>query len=156
MLSGILAWRGEQAGTVLALLDHGLDGNRLLTRADSHPLMLAQALMSTVWLDELTRGDALTSQMFACARAQGSVAGLVVAACVRAAVRARRGELVAAESDVRIVMELAIEHGVAFAVPSALYCGADALIERAELADVARSEEHTSESSHVKISYAVF
>jgi DNA-binding CsgD family transcriptional regulator len=137
MLAGILGWRGEQAGTVLALLDHALDGNRLLTRGDSHPLMVAQALMATVWLDELTRGDALTSQMFACARSQGSVAGLVVAACVRAAVRARRGELVAAESDVRIVMELAAEHGVAFAVPSALYCGADALIERAELADVA-------------------
>ena len=35
------------------------------------------------------------------------------------------------------VIELSAEHGVAFAVPSALYCGADALIERAELADVA-------------------
>jgi DNA-binding CsgD family transcriptional regulator len=137
MLAGILAWRGEPAGTVLALLDHALDGNRLLTRVDSHPLMVAQALMATVWLDELTRGEALASQLFACARSQGSVAGLVVAACVRAAVRVRRGELVAAESDVRTVIELSAEHGVAFAVPSALYCGADALIERAGLADVA-------------------
>jgi ATP/maltotriose-dependent transcriptional regulator MalT len=137
MLAGILAWRGEPAGTVLALLDHALDGSRLLTRADSHPLMLAQALMATVWLDELTRGEALASRLFAYARSQGSVAGLVVAACVRAAVRVRRGELVAAESDVRTVMELSLEHGVAFAIPSALYCGADALIERAELADVA-------------------
>ena len=136
-LAGILAWRGEPAGTVLALLDHALDGNRLLTRADSHPLMVAQALIATVWLDELTRAEALASQLFACARSQGSVAGLAVAACVRAAVRVRRGELVAAESDVRTVVELAAEHGVAFAVPSALYCGADALIERAELADVA-------------------
>ena len=137
MLAGILAWRGEPAQTVLALLDHGLDGNRLLTRADSHPLMVAQALMANVWLDELTRGEALASQLFTCARSQGSVAGLVVAACVRAAVRVRRGELVAAESDVRTVIELSAEHGVAFAIPSALYCGADALIERAELADVA-------------------
>ena len=136
-LAGILAWRGEQAGTVLALLDHALDGNRLLTRADSHPLMVAQALIATVWLDELTRAEALAGQLFACARSQGSVAGLTVAACVRAAVRARRGELVAAESDVRTVIELAAEHGVAFAVPSVLYCGADALVERAELADVA-------------------
>jgi DNA-binding CsgD family transcriptional regulator len=137
MLAGILAWRGEPAGTVLALLDHALDGNRLLTRADSHPLMLAQALMAAVWLDELTRGEALASRLFAYARSQGSVAGLIVAACVRAAVRVRHGELVAAESDVRTVIELSVEHGVAFAIPSALYCGADALIERAELADVA-------------------
>lgn len=136
-LAGILAWRGEQPGTVLALLDHALDENRLLLRTDSHPLMVAQALIATVWLDELTRAEALASQLFACARSQGSVAGLTVAACVRAAVRVRRGQLVAAESDVRMVMELAAEHAVAFAVPSALYCGADALIERAELADVA-------------------
>jgi DNA-binding CsgD family transcriptional regulator len=34
------------------------------------------------------------------------------------------------------VVELAAENGVAFAVPSALYCGVDALIERPELADV--------------------
>jgi len=94
-LAGILAWRGEQPGTTLALLDHALDGNRLLTRIDSHPLMVAQALIATVWLDELIRAEALASQLFACARSQGSVAGLTVAACVRAAVRVRRGQLVA-------------------------------------------------------------
>jgi DNA-binding CsgD family transcriptional regulator len=136
LLAGILAWRGEQAGTVPALLDHALDGDRLLTRGDTHPLIVAQALIAPVWLDELTRAEALASQLFACARSRGSVAELAVAACVRAAVRARRGELVAAESDVRTAMEIAAEHGATFVVPSALYCGADALIERPELADV--------------------
>jgi DNA-binding CsgD family transcriptional regulator len=136
LLAGILAWRGEQAGTVLALLDHALDGDRLLTRGDTHPLIVAQALIAPVWLDELTRAETLASQLFACARSRGSVAELAVAACVRAAVRARRGELVAAESDVRTAMEIAAEHGATFVVPSALYCGADALIERPELADV--------------------
>lgn len=62
--------------------------------------------------------------------------GLTVAGCVRAAVRARRGELVGTETDVRAVIEIAVEHGVAFAIPSMLYCGADALIERPALADV--------------------
>jgi len=90
-----------------------------------------------VWLDKLTRAETLASQLFACARSRGSVADLAVAACVRAAVRARRGELVAAEGDVRTAMEIAAEHGATFVVPSALYCGADALIERPELADVA-------------------
>jgi DNA-binding CsgD family transcriptional regulator len=136
-LAGILAWRGEQAEAVLALLDHALDGDRLLTRGDSPPLVVAQALIAAVWLDELTRAEVLADQLFACARSRGSVAEVAVAACVRAAVRVRRGELAAAESDVRTVIEIAAEHGVAFAVPSALYCGADALIERPELADVA-------------------
>jgi DNA-binding CsgD family transcriptional regulator/tetratricopeptide (TPR) repeat protein len=136
LLAGILAWRGEQAGTVLALLDHALDGDRLLTRGDTHPLIVAQALIAPVWVDELTRAETLASQLFACARSRGSVAELAIAACVRAAVRARRGELVAAESDVRTAMEIAAEHGATFVVPSALYCGANALIERPELADV--------------------
>jgi len=136
-LAGILAWRGEPAGAVLALLDHALDGGRLLTSGDTHPLMVAQALIAPVWLDELTRAEALASQLFACARSRASVAELAVAACVRAAVRARRGELVAAESDVRTAMEIAAEHRATFVVPSALYCGADALIERAGLADIA-------------------
>jgi DNA-binding CsgD family transcriptional regulator len=136
-LAGILAWRGEPAGTVRALRDHALDGDRLITRGDSHPLMVAQALISAVWLDELAQAEALASQLSAWSQSRGSVAGLATAACVRAAVRVRRGELVAAESDVRTVVEIAAEHGVAFAVPSALYCGADVLIERAELADVA-------------------
>jgi len=136
-LAGILAWRGEPAATVLALLDHALDGDRLLTRGDAHPLMVAQALIAPVWLDELTRAETLASLLFASARSRGSVAEVAVAACVRAAVRARRGELVAAESDVRTAMEIAAEHGATFVVPSALYCGADALIERPELADVA-------------------
>jgi DNA-binding CsgD family transcriptional regulator len=136
-LAGILAWRGEQSETVLGLLDHALDGDRLLTRGDAHPLIVAQALIAPVWLDELTLADRLANQLSACGRSRASVADLAVAACVRAAVRARRGELVAAESDVRTAMEIAAEHGATFVVPSALYCGADALIERPELADVA-------------------
>jgi DNA-binding CsgD family transcriptional regulator len=136
-LAGILAWRGEPAATVLPLLDHALDGDRLLTRGDAHPLIVAQALIAPVWLDELAKAETLASQLFASARSRGSVTDLAVAACIRAAVRVRRGELVAAESDVRTAMEMAAEHGATFVVPSALYCGADALIERPELSDVA-------------------
>jgi len=65
------------------------------------------------------------------------VTALGVAAFVRAAVRARRGDLVGAETDMRTVIEIGTEHGAAFAVPSVLYFAADALIERAELADIA-------------------
>ena len=137
VLAGVLAWRGEPAETVVPLLDHALDGDRLLTRGDAHPLIIAQALIAPVWLDQLTKAETLASQLFASARSRGSVAEIAVAACVRAAVWARRGELVAAESDVRTAIEFATDYGATFVVPSALYCGADALIERPELADVA-------------------
>ena len=137
LLAGVLAWRGERGARVLALLDHALDQDRLLARVDSDPLMAAQALFAPVFLDELERAEALADQLLALSRSRGSVIGLVIAACVRAAIHARHGELVGSETEVRAVIEIAVEHGMAFAVPSALYFGVDALIERPELADVA-------------------
>ena len=137
LLAAVLAWRGEQAARVLPLLDHALGEDRLLARVDSDALMVAQALFGPVMLDDLERAEALAGEFLAMSRSRGSVVGLVVGACVRAAVRARRGELVGTETDVRTVTGLAVEHGMAFAVPSAVYFGADALIERPALADVA-------------------
>ena len=137
LLADVLAWRGEAGPRVLALLEHALDQGRLLARLDSDPLMAAQALFAPVMLDDLARAEALADQLLAQSRSRGSVVGLVIAACVRAAVRARHGELVGTETDVHAVIEIAVEHGLAFAVPSVLYFGADALIERPGLADAA-------------------
>jgi len=137
LLAGVLAWRGERGPGVAALLDHGLDDGRLLARVDSDSLMAAQALFSPVMLEQLERADELADQLLAQSRLRGSVMGLVIAGCMHAAVRARRGELVDAETDVRTVIEIAVEYGMPFAIPSALWYGADALIERPELADVA-------------------
>ncbi len=137
LLAGVLAWRGEPAATVLGLLDHALDGNRLLDHVDSEPLIVAQALLAAVLLEETARAEALAQQLLALSRSRGSVTALGVAAFVRAAVRARRGDLVGAETDMRTVIEIGTEHGAAFAVPSVLCFAADALIERAELADIA-------------------
>jgi DNA-binding CsgD family transcriptional regulator len=138
LLAGVLAWRGEPEASVLALLGHALDGGRLLARIDSDPLMAAQALFSPVMLDQLGRAEELAGQLQAQSRSRGSVVGLVIAGCMYAAVRARRGELVNAETDVRTVIGIATEYRMAFAIPSALWYGADALIERPGLADLAR------------------
>jgi DNA-binding CsgD family transcriptional regulator len=137
LLAAVLAWRGEEAASVLPLLDHALGEDRLLARVDSDALLVAQALFGPVMLDDLARAETLAGEFLAMSRSRGSVVGLVVGACVRVAVRARRGELVGAETDVRTVTGLAAEYGMAFAFPSAVYWGADALIERPALADVA-------------------
>lgn len=137
LLAGVLAWRGEPEASVLALLEHALDGGRLLARVDSDPLMAAQALLGPVMLEQLGRAGKLADQLLAQSRSRGSVVGLVIAGCMHTAVRARRGELLSAETDVRTVIDSALEHGMAFAIPSALWYGADALIERPGLADLA-------------------
>jgi DNA-binding CsgD family transcriptional regulator len=137
LLAGVLAWRGERADEVLVLFDHALDDGRLLARVDSDPLMAAQALFSPIMLEQPGRAEGLAGQLLAQSRSRGSVIGLVIAGCMNAAVRARRGELVGAETDVRTVIDIAVEYGLAFAIPSALWYGAEALIERPELADIA-------------------
>jgi DNA-binding CsgD family transcriptional regulator len=137
LLAGVLAWRGERGPGVLELLDHALDHGRLLARVDSDSLMAAQALLGPVMLEQLDRAEELADQLLAQSRSRGSVVGLVIAGCMHAAVGARRGELVGAETDVRTVVEIAVEYGIAFAIPSALWYGADALIERPGLADIA-------------------
>ncbi|HTQ90144.1 MAG TPA: AAA family ATPase [Streptosporangiaceae bacterium] len=137
LLAGVLAWRGEPESKVLALFDHAFDSGRLLARVDSDSLMAAQALLSPVMFEQLGRVEELAGQLLAQSRARGSVVGLVIAGCMHVAVRARRGELVDAETDVRTVIEIAAEYGITFAIPSALWYGADALIERPGLADIA-------------------
>lgn len=137
VLAGILCWRGEPAATVLELLDRALDGNRLLAEVDSDPSIVLQAVFAAVLLEEPERAEALSSELFALSRSRGSVPALLIAAYARAAIRTRRGELVGAETDLRTVIEIAIEHGAEFAIPMALCWGADALIERPGLADIA-------------------
>jgi ATP/maltotriose-dependent transcriptional regulator MalT len=144
LLAGVLAWRGEREAGVLALLDHALDHGRLLARIDSDPLMAAQALFSPVMLDRLGRAEELAGQLLGVSRSRGSVIGLAIAACMYAAIRARRGELVDTETEVRAAIEIAMEYGMAFVIPSALWYGADALIERPGLADIAALADTTA------------
>ncbi len=137
LLAGVLAWRAEPTETVRALLDHALDGNRLLAQADSDPLLVAQAVFAAVWLEEPAPAEGLIGELLALSRSRGSVPASSIAAYARAAIRARHGDLVGAETDVRAIVDMATEHGVTFAVPGALYWAIDALIERPALADVA-------------------
>src|SRR5215469_7603928 len=113
LLAGVLAWRGERGAGVLALLDHAVDQERLVARVDADPLMAAQALFAPVMLDDLQRAEALADQLLALSRSRGSVIGLMIASSVRAAVHTRRGQLVGAETELRAVLEIAAEYGMA-------------------------------------------
>ncbi len=137
LLAGVLAWRGQRGAGMLALLDHALDLGGLPAGMESDPFIAAQVLFAPVIMDELDRAEALADQLLARSRSRGSAIALVIASSVRAAVCARRGELVGAEAEVRAVTEIAVGRSMAFAVPSVLYFSADALIERPELCDIA-------------------
>jgi DNA-binding CsgD family transcriptional regulator len=137
LLAGVLATRCGEAGQARELLDHALDGGRLLTQVDSDSLVVSQALFGAVWLEQPTRAEALAGQLLTLSRSHGSVVGVAIGTCLRAAVRARRGDLLNAETDVRTAFEIGQEHSMAFGIVEALHWGSDALIERPELADLA-------------------
>jgi DNA-binding CsgD family transcriptional regulator len=136
-LAGILAVRCERIGQARDLLDHALDEGHLLAQVGSDPLVVSQAMFAPIHLDEIARAERLASQLLALSRSLASVVGLAIATCTRAAIHVRRGDLVEAETDIRAVADISVEHGVTFGIPQALYFGADALIERAGLADLA-------------------
>jgi DNA-binding CsgD family transcriptional regulator len=137
VLADKLVWRGGQPGQARELLDHALGGGHLLALVGSDPLLVSQAMFAAIFLDELAQAEGLASRLLDVSRARGSVVGLSIATCVRATVLVRHGDLVGAETDIRALADIAAEHGVAFAIPQALYWGADALIERPGLADLA-------------------
>ena len=141
---GLLLWlaahtalAGGDQEEVLALLARGLDGGAFLADEGSESASLSQALCAFVFLDRLDEAAAEVDAMLADARRRGSVLGFTAGAALRAFVLARRGDLVGAEADLRSALELAQEHALLFALPVTLWYGAEAIVERAELDDVA-------------------
>jgi DNA-binding CsgD family transcriptional regulator len=136
-LAGILASRGERPGQASWLLEHALDGDRLLRQVDSQPLVVAQGLFAAMMLENPSRVAALAERLLAQSRADGSLLGLALGTCLRCAAKAQQGDLPGAESDVRAAVEVGVDHGLWFAASQGLFWGLDALIERDELADLA-------------------
>jgi DNA-binding NarL/FixJ family response regulator len=137
VLADKLAMRGERIGQARKLLDHALDEGHLLAHVSSETILVWEGVFALIELDQAPRAEALAARLLALSRSRGSVVGVSAAACVRAAVLVRRGDLINAETDIRTVADLAADYGVTFAIPQALYWGTDALIERPALADLA-------------------
>jgi DNA-binding CsgD family transcriptional regulator len=77
----------------------------------------------------------------AAAAATGSVLLHLLATAHTMFVAGVRGDLVVAAAELREVLELAQEFGIGFGIPTLLSYGADALLERRELADLAELAE---------------
>ena len=141
---GLLLWlaahtalRGGDADQVASLLQRGLDGGRYLADEGSESASLSQGLCALVFVDRLDEAALQVEAMLADARRRGSVLGFTAGAALHAFVLARRGDLVAAEADLRSALELAQENALLFALPVTLWYGAEAIVERSELDDVA-------------------
>jgi DNA-binding CsgD family transcriptional regulator len=137
VVAGVGASRGMERAEILQLALQGLDGGRLLDDEGSESLMMVQGVTALIFIDELEVAREATKGVLDNARRRGSVTGYGVGCYYQMWIDAQRGSLQNVEVNLRTIVELALEHGLLFGLPSAFLVGADALLERPQLDDVA-------------------
>lgn len=137
LLAAVAAARGEALVEVLPLVDGALNGASLFAEEGAVALM-PQAFAALVIVEELDRAAGLAEEFLNEARSRGSAYAFLAATAHRAWIQTRRGDLLGAEADLHATVELTQEHGFVFALASTVWYGADALLERPSLIDVAQ------------------
>jgi DNA-binding CsgD family transcriptional regulator len=137
VLAARAATRGEGIERVPSLVEAGLDGGRFLAEEGPESNLLPQALTALVFVEALDAAAALAEAVLRDARARGSVLGFATGVAHRAFVQVRRGDLAAAEADLRSALGVLQEHDLLYAIPITLWYASDAILERPDLADVA-------------------
>ncbi len=140
-VAAALVWRGKHPGEVRQLLDQILAAIDPLSDREGEHLLLMRVCAVALVADELRKLDALVDELISLSRQRGSVFALALALAYRTAMRARRGELAGAESDLRTVFDLGQQHELGFVLPPLLWYGVDVLIERPDVADIAALAE---------------
>jgi DNA-binding CsgD family transcriptional regulator len=130
--------RGERIDDVAELVEHGLDGGRLLADEHAESWAFPQAAGALIGIEDVERLERLTDDMLADARARGSIRGFIVANGCGLYARSYRGELADAAAELRTGVALIQEHGMLFGLPALLRWSLDAILERPELDDIAR------------------
>ncbi len=128
------AYSGESPQLVRGLVDQGLDGGLFLAAEGPESSGLSHAVGALTAIDSLDAASEVVDGFAAAARQKGSMRGTVYAAIYRVQVQTRRGDLVGAEADLRLALELGPMDPVA--LPTALWYAADAILERPTLDDV--------------------
>jgi DNA-binding CsgD family transcriptional regulator len=137
LLGCVAVLRGEDLADARRLVEHGLRDGRLFAEHDAGGWASAQALTALIYLDADGRALEVAEDLAAAARRQGALFGTLSAIAYRGWVSARRGDLVAAEADLRTGLEFSVQNEMPMLfVHAALYLQ-DAILERPSLEDVA-------------------
>ncbi|MGH2831229.1 MAG: helix-turn-helix transcriptional regulator, partial [Solirubrobacteraceae bacterium] len=140
VLAAVLAWRGERADEVIALVEHGWDEGRLLATGVDE-VTLAQAPGALITVERLDRAEVLTAELLDHAQRGGSLVLHLLGSTYQGWIEARYGNLTAAESELRAALEQAHEQHLNFALPSLFWFAADVMLERPQAADLAALAE---------------
>lgn len=140
-VASAMMMRWPHHGEVVDLVQRGLDGGRLVRDEGSESQMVPMGIWTLICIDRLDEANAATEGVLDDARRRGSVYGYCTGCWLRGLLNVQRGELKKAEADYRTSLELAVQNGWTFVIPSLLNYGIDAFIERSQLGDLARLAE---------------
>ena len=137
LLASLSAQRGEALAESADFADRVFVAGDHLARVGGEHWSIPQGFMALLADERLAAAASLAEQLARYGRARGSVTSYLLGIGHRGWVEVRRGNLAAAEADLRAVVGLIEQEHVGFMLPTALWYYCDALIERSGLTDVA-------------------
>lgn len=143
LLAATAGARGERLDQVRPLVEQGLRGGRLLAERGAGGWASAQPLVALIFTEEYDRALEVVEELDTEARRSGAAFGTVTALLARSAIHIRRGELAAAEIDLRTALDFGIHHEIPLILTGSLMLLNDVLLERPSLGDVAALVEVT-------------
>jgi DNA-binding CsgD family transcriptional regulator len=141
LLAAVTAFRCEPPEAVRALADRALRGGRLLGERGGGGWAVGQVIPALVLIEEHDRALELSDEVLARGRAAGSLFGATAGVASRGFVHCRRGDLVAAEADLREAHAMLAASGIAMWLTSVMHFFCDAILERPSLDDIAEMVE---------------
>jgi DNA-binding CsgD family transcriptional regulator len=141
LLAAVAAHRCEGSEKVLLMADRGLASGRLLGERGAGAWASAQVLWALVAIDEYERALSMAEHVAAEGRRSGSLLGVLTGTGYRGAIHARKGDLAAAETELRTILDVTAQSGMSLWLATAFHLFQDALVERPGLDDVAALAE---------------
>lgn len=137
MLALAKGLRGEPRDEVVAQAAYALEGDRLMGERAAGAWASPQALTALVAVDEFELALKACETLAEQSRLSGSFMGTTGSLGFRGWIFAKRGDLAAAEAEIRIAWDLVNQAGMPLLITSAMYFLVDAVLERPSLDDVA-------------------
>ncbi len=137
LLAAVSAFRGEAVAGVVQRVEHGFWNGRLLAERGVGGWAASQGLSALVLVDEYERAIALADIVAAEGRRTGALLAVLSGPGYRGQVHSRRGDLAAAEAELRPVVDMLLDTGMSMWIASVFHMFQDAILERPGLDDIA-------------------
>lgn len=141
LLAAVAANRCEGSQQVMSMARLALADERLLEPNSAGGWAYVQLLTALVGIDEYDEALELAERIGANSRSSGSLHGLLTGIGYRGFISARRGDLAAAEEDLRTALEVSAVSETPLWLATAFHLFQDAILERPSLDDVAARSE---------------